>query len=201
MNNGLIIGIIAVVVIVGGILIVSKSSTNESMEKTTTPVAQQQQAQPATQEEGVMVGGALMTPNRDIVENAANAKNVTTVVAAVQAAGLVDTLKSAGPFTVFAPNNAAFDKLPAGTVSTLLKPENKAKLVDILTYHVVSGRYASADLKDGQILKTVEGKTIMINKKDGKIWINGSAMVETPDVFSRNGVTFVIDTVLMPKTQ
>ncbi len=149
--------------------------------------------------EGVMVGGASMVKTRDIVDNAVRANNVTTVVAAVKAAGLVDTLKSAGPFTVFAPDNAAFAKLPAGTVETLVKPENKATLVDILTYHVVAGRYTTADLKDGMELTTVEGKKLMI-KKDatGKIWINGSAMIETADVISTNGVTHVIDTVLMP---
>ncbi|MES2225637.1 MAG: fasciclin domain-containing protein [Patescibacteria group bacterium] len=149
---------------------------------------------------GVMVGGALMTPDRDIVANAMNASNVTTVVAAVKAAGLVETLQGAGPFTVFAPDNAAFEKLPAGTVDMLLKPENKAKLVDILTYHVVAGRYTAADLKDGMMLTTVEGKMIKIGKSaNGTITINGSAMVETPDVISSNGVTFVIDSVLMPQ--
>ena len=148
---------------------------------------------------GVMVGGALMVPNLDIVANAMNAKNVTTVVAAVQAAGLVDTLKSKGPFTVFAPTNDAFNKLPAGTVTTLLKPENKAQLSSILTYHVVAGAYRSADLKDGMMLTTVQGQTLMISVKDGKVWINGSAMVQTANVISSNGVTHVIDTVLMPK--
>lgn len=149
--------------------------------------------------QGVMVGGAMMVPNLDIVENAMNANNVTTVVAAVKAAGLVDTLKGPGPFTVFAPTDAAFAKLPAGTVDMLVMPENKATLTKILTYHVVSGRYTSADLKDGMMLTTVEGETIMINVKDGKVWINGSAMVETADVISSNGVTHVIDSVLMPK--
>ena len=150
------------------------------------------------QEQGVMVGGAAMLPSRDIVDNAVLASNVTTVVAAVKAAGLVDTLKSTGPFTVFAPTNDAFAKLPAGTVETLLKPENKAKLVDILTYHVVAGRYTSADLHDGMKLKTVEGKELTINVKDGKVWINGVAMVETADVISSNGVTHVINGVLIP---
>ena len=148
---------------------------------------------------GVMVGGALMVPNLDIVANAMNAKNVTTVVAAVQAAGLVDTLKSKGPFTVFAPTNDAFNKLPAGTVTTLLKPENKAQLSSMLTYHVVAGAYRSADLKDGMMLTTVQGQTLMISVKDGKVWINGSAMVQTANVISSNGVTHVIDTVVMPK--
>lgn len=148
---------------------------------------------------GVMVGGAMMTPSRDIVANAMDASNVTTLVAAVKAAGLVATLQGPGPFTVFAPTNAAFEKLPAGTVETLLKAENKAKLADILTYHVVAGRYTAADLKDGQMLKTVQGGMITIKKDSmGKITVNGMAMVETPDVISSNGATFVIDSVLMP---
>ena len=208
MNKGILIGIIAIIVIVLVVMVSSNRKdeddavvvkTNDSamVQKDTTAKNDSMMKK----EEGVMVGGALMTPNRDIVENAVNASNVTTVVAAVKAAGLVDTLKSAGPFTVFAPTNAAFAKLPAGTVETLLKAENKAKLVDILTYHVVAGAYTSADLKDGQILKTVEGKTLTISKKDGKIWVNGKAMVETADVLSRNGVTFVIDTVLIPPTK
>lgn len=147
---------------------------------------------------GVMVGGAMMISTRDIVDNAVLANNVTTVVAAVKAAGLVDTLKSKGPFTVFAPNNAAFAKLPAGTVETLIMPENKAKLVDILTYHVVSGRYTSNDLYDGQMLTTVEGKTLKITKVNGTLMINGSAMIETANVISSNGVTHVITSVLLP---
>ena len=148
---------------------------------------------------GVMVGGALMVPNLNIVENAVNASNVTTVVAAVKAAGLVDTLMSKGPFTVFAPTNDAFAKLPAGTVETLLKKENLSTLQDILTYHVVAGAYTSADITDGMILTTVEGKTLKFTKDaNGKIWINGSAMIETKDVISSNGVTHVIDGVLLP---
>ena len=149
-------------------------------------------------DEGIMVGGAMMIQSRDIVDNAVLANNVTTVVAAVKAAGLVDTLKSAGPFTVFAPNNMAFEKLPAGTVDTLLKPENKAMLTSILTYHVVAGRYKSTDLKDGLMLTTVEGKKLSFTKTNGKLMINGAAMIETADVISSNGVTHVIDSVLMP---
>lgn len=149
-------------------------------------------------EAGVMVGGAMMLPTLDIVDNAAKASNVTTVVAAVKAAGLVDTLKGPGPFTVFAPTNAAFAKLPAGTVDTLLKPDMKADLTSILTYHVVAGRYTAADLKDGMTLKTVNGATLKVGNVNGKVTINGSAMVETADVISSNGVTHVIDTVLMP---
>ena len=140
----------------------------------------------------------MMVSSRDIVDNAALASNVTTLVAAVKAAGLVATLKSAGPFTVFAPTNSAFGKLPAGTVETLVKPENKAQLTDILTYHVVAGRFTSAELTDGLILTTVEGGKLTFTRMNGKLMINGSAMVETPDVISSNGVTHVVDTVLMP---
>src|ERR1700722_14040130 len=130
-------------------------------------------------EKGIMVGGAMMVPEKDIVENAMNANNVKTLVAAVAAAGLVDTLKGAGPFTVFAPTDAAFAKLPEGTVEMLVKPENKEKLTSILTYHVVSGAWKSTDLKEGdQMVKTVNGKELKITKKDGKVWINGAAMVE-----------------------
>lgn len=150
--------------------------------------------------DGVMVGGAMMIQSRDIVDNAVLASNVTTVVAAVKAAGLVDTLKSAGPFTVFAPDNAAFNKLPAGTVDSLLKPENKAKLTSILTHHVVMGRYKTSDLYDGQILTTVEGQTLKISKdSNGIISINGSVMIKNANVISSNGVTHVIDTVLLPQ--
>ena len=147
---------------------------------------------------GVMVGGALMTADRDIVQNALSASNVTTVVAAVKAAGLVDTLESAGPFTVFAPTNDAFNKLPSGTVDTLLKPENKDKLVSILTYHVLKGSYKISDLTDGQTLTTVNGQTLTVHINNGVVMINNS-VIQTPDVISSNGVTHVIDTVLMPQ--
>jgi uncharacterized surface protein with fasciclin (FAS1) repeats len=151
--------------------------------------------------QGVMVGGAAMVADLNIVQNALNANNVTTLVAAVKAAGLVDTLEGAGPFTVFAPDNAAFAKIPSSTIASLLLPQNKAQLVDILTYHVVPGRYTSASLYNGEVLTTVEGKTLTITKSaSGQISVNGTAIVETPDVFSSNGVTFVIDTVLMPPT-
>ncbi|MEO5945705.1 MAG: fasciclin domain-containing protein [Chitinophagaceae bacterium] len=154
-------------------------------------------------EEGVMVGGAMMVPSKDIVDNAAGSADHTTLVAAVTAAGLVETLKSAGPFTVFAPTNAAFGKLPAGTVDNLVKPENKAALTNILTYHVVSGAFKSTDLKDGQKVKTVQGEELMIGYKDGKWTVTdakgGVANITTADVISSNGVTYVIDAVLMPK--
>lgn len=152
----------------------------------------------AQSEDGVMVGGAMMVKSKNIVENAVNSKDHTTLVAAVKAAGLVETLSGPGPFTVFAPTNAAFSKLPNGTVNGLLKPEMKDKLTAVLTYHVVAGRYTSKDLKDGMKLKTVQGEEITINKKGNSWWVN-NAKIEIADVIDSNGVTYVIDTVLMPK--
>ena len=149
-------------------------------------------------EPGVMVGGANMVPSKNIVENAVNSTDHTTLVAAVKAAGLAETLSGTGPFTVFAPTNEAFNKLPAGTVDNLLKPEMKGDLTKVLTYHVVPGALKAADLKDGQELKTVQGQTLKVSVKDGKVMING-ANVTIADVVSSNGVTHVIDAVLMPK--
>lgn len=156
-----------------------------------------------------MVGGAAMYSNKDIVDNAVNSKDHTTLVAAVKAAGLVETLKSAGPFTVFAPTNEAFDKLPAGTVETLTKPENKATLTKILTYHVVAGRLSAKDIagkikagKGKATLTTVEGGTLTAMMKGGKLILTdekgGMSTVTIKDVFQKNGVIPVIDTVLMP---
>ncbi len=151
---------------------------------------------------GVLVGGALMTPDKDIVDNAVGSADHTTLVAAVKAAGLVETLKSAGPFTVFAPTNAAFNKLPAGTVDKLVQPEMKDKLTAVLTYHVVPGRFTAADLKDGQTLTTVEGEMLTVMKKGKSVMLKdakgGTATVTIPNVISSNGVTHVIDAVLMP---
>lgn len=151
---------------------------------------------------GVMVGGAMMTPDKDIVDNAVNSSDHTTLVAAVKAAGLVETLKSTGPFTVFAPTNAAFDKLPAGTVDKLVQPDMKDKLTTILTYHVVPGRLMAADLKDGQTLTTVEGESLTVSKKGKKVMLTdakgGTATVTIANIIDSNGVTHVIDTVLMP---
>src|SRR5881275_1437833 len=128
-----------------------------------------------------MVGGAAMYPSKTIVANAMNSADHTTLVAAVKAAGLVDTLNGKGPFTVFAPTNAAFGKLPAGTVDTLVKPENKATLTRILTYHVVPGKLAAADLKDGMKLKTAEGEELTVKHDGSKVWImdakGGTSMV------------------------
>jgi uncharacterized surface protein with fasciclin (FAS1) repeats len=214
MNNYVIAAIVGVVII-GGIVYATQKDTVTMEEKAqmeqeakvkmeaevkAKAAADEKAAMEATSKDevGVMVGGAMMLPTLDIVDNAAKASNVTTVVAAVKAAGLVDTLKGPGPFTVFAPTNAAFAKLPAGTVDTLLKTEMKADLTSVLTYHVVAGSYTAADLKDGMTLKTVNGATLKVSNVNGVIKINGSAMIETKDVISSNGVTHVIDTVLMP---
>ena len=171
------------------------TTTTES----TTDTASTTMAAPEPMEEqGVMVGGASMVPSKNIVENAAASSDHTTLVAAVKAADLATTLSGAGPFTVFAPTNAAFEKLPAGAVDNLLKPENKSKLASVLTYHVVAGSHKAADLQDGQMLKTVQGEELKVTIKDGNVMIDG-AKVTIPDVISSNGVTHVIDGVMMPK--
>jgi uncharacterized surface protein with fasciclin (FAS1) repeats len=156
-----------------------------------------------------MVGGGKMYPTKDIIDNAVNSKDHTTLVAAVKAAGLVETLKGPGPFTVFAPTNEAFAKLPAGTVDTLLKPENKETLVKILTYHVVPGTVTTEMLKKqikqgngSATLKTVSGGTLTFMIEHGKYIIKdekgGVATITIPNVMQSNGVINVIDTVLMP---
>jgi uncharacterized surface protein with fasciclin (FAS1) repeats len=157
-----------------------------------------------------MVGGAAMYPSKNIVENAVNSKDHTTLVAAVKAAGLVPTLESAGPFTVFAPTNEAFAALPPGTVDTLLKPENKGDLTKILTYHVVPGRYDAATLQNdvqttpgGKVsLKTAEGETLIVSWGDNALWITDqkgdTARITISDVYQSNGVIMVVDKVLMP---
>ncbi len=156
-----------------------------------------------------MVGGAAMYPSKNIVQNAVNSKDHTTLVAAVKAAGLVPTLESPGPFTVFAPTNEAFAQLPAGTVDTLLKPQNKGKLTSILTYHVVAGRLTTKDLRDkvkeggGKAeLKTVEGEPLTVKEKDGKLWIvdakGDTAAITISNVMQSNGVIQVINKVMLP---
>ena len=156
-----------------------------------------------------MVGGAAMYPTKNIVENAVNSKDHTTLVAAVKAAGLVDTLSSPGPFTVFAPTNAAFAKLPAGTVDTLLKPENKGTLTAVLTYHVVAGRVTSTDLvkliakgHGKAVVTTVNGEKLTAKKMGKSIVLvdakGGMATVTQADVMQSNGVIHVINRVLLP---
>jgi len=163
------------------------------------------------QEKTVMVGGAAMSPSKNIVENAVNSKDHTTLVAAVTAAGLVETLSGAGPFTVFAPTNDAFNKLPAGTVETLLKPENKEKLAAVLTYHVVAGNINSTTLVDlikknsgkftaktvqgGELTFSIKGKNVIVTDENG-----GTAKVTIKDATQSNGVIHVIDAVVLPKS-
>ena len=158
----------------------------------------------------VEVGGAMMYPAKNIIENAVNSKDHTTLVAAVKAAGLVETLQSAGPFTVFAPTNGAFAKLPAGTVDTLLKPENKASLSSVLTYHVLSGKFSSTDVANA--IKTGNGKAEFTTVQGGKLWAmmdgknvvikdekGNTAKITIMDVNQSNGVIHVVDAVVMPK--
>ena len=165
----------------------------------------------AQTEKTVMVGGAAMYPSKNIIENALNSKEHTTLVAAVKAAGLVETLQGDGPFTVFAPTNAAFDMLPKGTVETLVKPENKAMLTAILTYHVVAGRIDAAEL--ARQIKAGNGKAELTTVSGGKLWAmmkgnkvvltdekGGMSTVTTADVYQKNGVIHVIDHVVLPKS-
>jgi uncharacterized surface protein with fasciclin (FAS1) repeats len=162
-----------------------------------------------TAKDNPMVGGAAMFTNKDIIDNAVNSADHTTLVAAVKAAGLVDTLKGKGPFTVFAPTNTAFGKLPAGTVDTLLKPENKQQLTGVLTYHVVAGKVDAASLvkkikagKGTAALKTVQGGTLTATLQGNDVVITdakgGTARVTTADVYQSNGVIHVVDSVLLP---
>ena len=164
----------------------------------------------SAQEKTVMVGGAAMYPSKNIVENALNSKDHTTLVAAVKAAGLVETLEGSGPFTVFAPTNEAFNKLPAGTVDNLLKPENKDKLTAVLTYHVISGNVDSKTLMEWikknngtYTATTVQGDKLMFSMKGKDLLVmdesGNTAKVTIKDVYQSNGVIHVIDTVLIPK--
>lgn len=151
-----------------------------------------------TVEETVVVEEAVVEAPKTVVDIAVGSPDHTTLVAAVTAAGLVETLSGTGPFTIFAPTNAAFAALPAGTVENLLKPENKEMLTGILTYHVVAGNVMAADLSDGQIVKTLNGQDLKVSIKDGKVMING-ANVTAADLAGSNGVIHVLDAVLMPK--
>jgi uncharacterized surface protein with fasciclin (FAS1) repeats len=167
-------------------------------------------AQEMKNEKTVEVGSAAMFPSKNIVENAVNSKDHTTLVAAVKAAGLVETLQSPGPFTVFAPTNAAFNMLPKGTVETLLMPENKAKLTTVLTYHVVAGRLGTKELDE--LIKKGNGKAELTTVAGGKLWVmkkgkkymlkdenGGTATITISNVYQSNGVIHVIDHVVLPK--
>ncbi len=186
--------IIALLVLTLGVTFGSSAVSAQMMEKNDNP----------------MVGGAAMYKTKNIVENAINSKDHTTLVAAVKAAGLVETLASAGPFTVFAPVNSAFDKLPAGTVETLLKPENKATLTKVLTYHVIAGNFKAKDVVAA--IKKGNGKAEFTTVSGGKLWAmldgssvvlkdenGGKSTVTIADVKQSNGVIHVIDSVVLPK--
>lgn len=182
----------------------SKESTSEEM------MEEEMMEEEVMEEETVMVGGAAMYPSKNIVENAVNSADHTTLVAAVKAAELVETLQSAGPFTVFAPVNSAFDALPEGTVATLLKPENKAALANILTYHVVAGNMKAADIvaaikagngkatltavNGGTLVASLDGEKVIITDENG-----GKATVTIANVNQSNGVIHVTDAVSLPK--
>jgi uncharacterized surface protein with fasciclin (FAS1) repeats len=187
-----------------------KSMLAACMAATISVTALAQEGKMKTNDATVMVGGAAMYPSKNIVENAVNSKDHTTLVTAVSAAGLVETLQGAGPFTVFAPTNAAFEKLPSGTVETLLKPENKTTLTTVLTYHVVPGKLNAKDLKEWikkgggtAELKTVQGGKLWVMEKDGQWWLKdekgGTAKITIADVNQSNGVIHVIDSVVMPR--
>jgi uncharacterized surface protein with fasciclin (FAS1) repeats len=204
-NNHLARGLVALVVglVIGFAIGYPSGNSHGKSSSSTMSTVSNQQASTTT---GVMVGGAEMVATKNIVANALNANNVTTLVKAVQAAGLVSTLEGSGPFTVFAPNNSAFSKLPSSTLNSLLQPANKAALTKILTYHVVSGTYTEAALtvmaEKGQTLTSVEGEQItpiMVNNQLELKDAQGNLItIQTPDVISSNGVTFVINSVMMP---
>lgn len=198
--------LIAAIAAAGSALLISGCAMSDNMnsDMSSAPVPSSSRA-----EQTVMVGGAAMYPSRNIIENAVNSRDHTTLVAAVRAAGLVETLSGPGPFTVFAPTNAAFDKLPAGTVDTLVQPANRATLTRILTYHVVPGRLTAADLAqrvsagNGRaMLTTVQGATLTVTQSGGRVIVTdgtgGMSTVTTADVIQSNGVIHVVDTVLMP---
>lgn len=151
---------------------------------------------------GVLVGGTLMTPDRDIVGNALNSTDHTTLIATANAAGLVAPLRQSGPFTVFAPTNEAFNKLPAGTVNALVMPNQRGRLANLLSYHVVAGRLTAADLQDGQHLTTVEGEVLTVVRNGSAVLLKdmkgGLAAITIPDVISSNGIAHIIDKVLIP---
>ena len=183
-----------VILIIGGIIF-----QNSKMNMDNSPSMSAEEKMKKANET-VQVGGAKMYKDKDIISNVVNAPNLSTLVTAVKAADLVTTLQSAGPFTVFGPDNNAFAKLPAGTVESLVKPENIGTLQNILKLHVVSGKYLSTDLKDGQMLKSVQGQDLRVSKIDGITMIN-NAKISTADVLQSNGVAHVIDTVLIPEAE
>lgn len=205
-STGIVVAILALLIGGGaGYALGMNNDDNSSVNSSTSQKSDSAMSKDAG--DGVTVGGAKMVANLDIVDNAANASNVTTVVSLVKAAGLVETLKGTGPFTVFGPNNDAFAKLPPETVAAVQKPENVELLKTILTYHVVSGTYTSADLRamaaKGETLTSVQGGVLTPIVENNKVKIKdakGSIVsIETADIVSSNGITHVIDTVMMPQ--
>lgn len=191
-TTGIIIGAVALVLVVGGVFFATnKDSEDTKTESTASSTNMTEQTDKADEKSA----GTIVTV-------ASNTPTLSTLVAAVKAAGLVDTLNGSGPFTVFAPTNTAFEALPAGTVDTLLKPENVEQLKSILTYHVVSGKVMSSDLKDGQEVTTVQGEKLMVSIADGKVSLTdakgGKVTVEAADVPADNGIVHLISGVLMP---
>lgn len=200
----------AAAVLVVATALTAACSNDSTAEMATTEAAAPAAVPAAAADQAVMVGGASMYPTKNIIENAVNSADHTTLVAAVKAAGLVETLSGPGPFTVFAPTNAAFAKLPAGTVDTLVKPESKATLTKILTYHVVAGKMSAADILAAidagggkATLTTVQGEPLMAAKTAAGVELTdakgGKSLVTIADVNQSNGVIHVVDTVLMPK--
>ena len=188
-TTGIIVGIVALLIIGGGVIWAMNNNNNKSETKEVT------MNQNTSEETKVMAPG-------DIVAVAADTPSLSTLVTAVKAASLVETLQGDGPFTVFAPTNDAFAALPAGTLDSLLKPENVEQLKTILTYHVVSGKVMAADLSDGQVITTVQGGTLTVSIMDGKVYLvdakGNKSMVEKADVAAKNGVVHVISSVLLP---
>lgn len=187
-STSIIVGVLALLILVGGIIWITNNNDDSSVSDTSTDTSQLAESSNESQD---IVALAVATPD------------LSTLVTAVQAADLVETLQSEGPFTVFAPTNEAFAALPDGTLDTLLQPENKDQLVAILTYHVVAGEVMSSDLSDGQVVETVQGNSLTVSIRDGNVYLvdatGGEAQVVTPDVKASNGVVHVINSVVLPE--
>lgn len=196
-NKSTVVAVLAIVaILIAGIGVFALTRDNSGDTSTNNETSQ-------TETQTEQESPAASSEQANIVGLASSTENLSTLVAAVQAADLVDTLNGEGPFTVFAPTNAAFNALPAGTLDTLLKPENKTQLSGILTYHVVAGKVMSKDLSDGQVVKTVNGQNLTVDIMDGKVMLidakGGKAMVATADVEASNGVVHIIDAVVLPQ--
>lgn len=187
-STSIIVGVLALLILVGGIIWITNNNDDSSVSDTSTDTSQLAESSNESQD---IVALAVATPD------------LSTLVTAVQAADLVETLQSEGPFTVFAPTNEAFGALPDGTLDTLLQPENKDQLAAILTYHVVAGEVMSSDLSDGQVVETVQGNSLTVSIRDGNVYLvdatGGEAQVVTPDVKASNGVVHVINSVVLPE--